>query len=607
MSDFVGKHEKSPDFSVINNSSLDYANNLASTNDDDISIASSQNRSLSHRKNTSYYRNFIDSFKRAEHGNLNEKSADLEDGTASIQSKSYMKKSLKARHVIMMSLGTGIGTGLLVANAKSLAYGGPASLIIGYVIVSFIVYFMIQAAGEMAVTYPTLPGNFNTYQSIFISKSWGFATVWLFCIQWITVLPLELITSSLTIQYWTDLNGDIFVVIFYVFLLLIHFIGVKAYGETEFIFNLCKILMISGFIIFSIVVNCGGAGNDGYIGGKYWHTPGSFAEGGPTSRFKGICYVLVAGYFSYGGTELYVLSVNEQAEPRKATPAAAKKSIYRILVIYLLTMILIGFNVPHNSDQLMGAGGSSTHASPYVLAASIHGVKVVPHIINAVILISVVSVANSSLYASPRLLASLAEQGYAPKALTYIDREGRPLVALLLCAVFGCIAFVASSDKEEQVFTWLAAIAGLSEVFTWTGIMFSHVRFRLAMKVQNKDIDEVGYKATAGIYGSWFGSIFGVLVLIAQFWVALSPPGSGGAVSAESFFENYLAMPIWVFFYIVYSVYNKEWTILTDLSKIDLDAHRRIYDPDLIRQEDAENKEKLKNSPFWVRVYNFWC
>lgn len=493
-------------------------------------------------KHRTHFNRFVDSFKRAE---VNHNGIDLEDGTNSIQSDDNLKKAMKSRHVIMMSLGTGIGTGLLVANAKGLYLAGPASLVIGYFMVSFITYFVIQAAGEMAVTYPTLPGGFNNYASIFVSKPFGFATVWLFCIQWLTVLPLELITASMTIKYWNDkINADVFVVILYVFLLFIHFFGVRAYGEAEFIFNSCKILMIGGFVILSIVVNCGGAGVDGYIGGKYWRDPGAFASDNAASRFKGVAFVLVTAYFSYGGVELFALSVNEQENPRRSTPAAAKQSIYRILIIYLLTMILIGFNVPHNSDQLMGAGGSATHASPYVLAVSIHGVKVVPHIINAVILISVTSVANSALYASPRLLRSLAEQGYAPKYFNYVDREGRPLRALILCSIFGVIAFCACSDQEEVIFTWLAAIAGLSELFTWSSILLSHVRFRLAMKAQGKSLNELGYISITGIWGSLYGCFFNVLVFIAQFWVALSPPGSKGVYSAEaSFFRKLFGIP----------------------------------------------------------------
>ncbi|KAG0672630.1 amino acid transporter [Maudiozyma exigua] len=522
--------------------------------------------------------------------------------------RQQLKKTMKSRHIVMMTLGTGIGTGLLIANAKGLYFGGPASLVIGYGLVSFVTYIVIQAAGELAVAYPTLPGNFNSYMSNFISKPYGFATVWLYSVQWLTVLPLELISATITIKYWTtSVDPDVFVVIIYVVLIFIHLFGVEAYGETEFIFNACKILMIAGFIILSIVINCGGAGNDGYIGGKYWHDPGAFASDNGAQRLKSVCYTLVTGYFSYGGTELFVLSVAEQENPRKSTPIAAKQSIYRIVVIYLLTMILIGFNVPRNSSELMGSADSKTHASPYVLAASIHGVKVVPHFINAVILISMISVANSSLYAGPRLLASLAEQGYGPSFMKYIDRNGRPLWALFICILFGVIGFASSSDKEEQVFTWLAAISGLSELFTWGGIMLSHWRFRLAMSKQGKDLGELGYKANTGVYGSMYGVFFTFLVFIAQFWVALSPPGSNGEVSAESFFESYLAFPIWVVSYFGYMIYNKDYTLLNPLEQIDLESYRRIYDPEVLRQEDEDLKQKFKNGSFLYKMKSIWC
>nr|CAF29500.1 Leu/Val/Ile amino-acid permease [Saccharomyces uvarum] len=599
-----GKKEASPDSISIR--SFSAVNNLqSSSSEKNYSGQTTRNNKLIHR--------FVDSFKRAEGSTthtkqINENTSDLEGDVNSFTSDSKLKKSMKSRHVVMMTLGTGIGTGLLVANAKGLHYGGPAALVIGYFLVSFVTYFMIQAAGEMAVTYPTLPANFNAYSSIFISKPFGFATVWVYCFQWLTVLPLELITAAMTIKFWNDtINPDIFILIFFVFLLFIHFFGVKGYGETEFIFNCCKILMIAGFIILSVVINCGGAGNDGYIGGKYWRNPGAFAGDTSAGRFKNVCYILVTAYFSFGGMELFALSVQEQANPRKTTPVAAKRSIYRILVIYLLTMILIGFNVPYNDDQLMGAGGSATHASPYVLAASIHGVKVVPHIINAVILISVISVANSSLYAGPRLMCSLAQQGYGPKFLDYVDREGRPLIALIVCSVFGVIGFVAASSKEEVVFAWLAAIAGLSELFTWTSIMLSHLRFRQAMKVQGRSLDELGYKATTGIWGSAYGVFFNILVFIAQFWVALAPLNNGGKCSAESFFQSYLAFPIWIAFYLGYMIYNRDFTFLNPLDKIDLDFHRHIYDPELMRQEDLENEERKRDMSLMRKTYLFWC
>lgn len=545
---------------------------------------------------------WVQSYKRQEESEV---TSDFEDGksVASV----HLKKSMKSRHVVMMSIGTGIGTGLLISNAKGLAISGPAPLVIGYGMVSFITYFMIQAAGELAVTYPTLPGNFNSYFCTLVSKPFGFATVWLACVQWITVLPLELIAASMTIKYWTNISGDAFVVIIYVFLMLVHLLDVRAYCETEFIFNACKVLMIAGFIILSILINCGAAGNDGYIGGRYWNDPGAFASDNPASRFKSICYILVTGYFSYGGTELFVLSVNEQANPRKSTPQAAKHCIYRILIIYLTTMILIGFNVPHNSDQLLGNNNSGANVSPYVLAASIHGVKIVPHIINAIILIALVSVANSSLYAATRMMVSLSQQSLAPKWLGYVDREGRPLAGLAVCALFGFIGFAASSSYEDQIFTWLAAIAGLSELFTWSAFFISHIRFRQAMSAQGKDLNELGFRATTGVYGSYFGICFNILVFMSQFWVALAPIGNDGKVSVESFFEGYLAFPLWLFFYFGCMFWFRDFKLFNPLSSIDLDFHRRIYDPEALKREDDAQREKRKNSSLSRRLVYFFC
>lgn len=560
-------------------------------------------------ENRNAWGRFVNSFKRAEKHST-PSNGDLEHATThSVASSSPLKRSIKPRHVAMMSICTGIGTGLLVANGKSLRFGGPAGLIIGYAAVSVVAYIMMQAAGEMAVAYPSLPGNFNAYSSQLISRPFGFATVWLYCIQWLTVLPLELITASLTIKYWNDsINADVFIAIFYVFILFIHFFGSRGYGESEFIFGICKVLMIIGFVILSIVINCGGAGDRKYIGAKYWYDPGAFAVGSGATKFKGVAYVLVTGYFSYGGTELYAMTVNEQSNPRRAIQSITKQCIYRILLIYMLTMILIGFLVPHTSSELMGSSGkSATHASPYVLAVSLHGVKIVPHIINAVILIAVISVGNSAMYSGPRILNTLAEQGYAPRFLAYVDRAGRPLVALIACSVFGLLAFVAASDCEEDVFTWLAAIAGLSELFTWSAIMLSHVRFRQAMRYNNRPLSELGYKANTGVLGSVLGLSFNILVFIAQFWVSIAPFGKDGKLDVLSFFQSYLAFPLWVVLFFGYMIVFRNWEIIKPLKDIDLDHYRSIYDQDRLYQEDLEHKILIQNSSWARKLHNFWC
>ncbi|KAM3161418.1 General amino acid permease AGP1 [Lachancea thermotolerans] len=553
----------------------------------------------------SRFQRLTNSFKRAgEHGRGGDVDA---EGQPVAPRETKLKQTISSRHLFMISLGTGIGTGMLVGNGKALHNGGPAGLAIGYAIMGSCIYCMIQAAGEMAVSYSSLSGNFNAYPSMLIDPALGFSVAWVYCLQWLCVLPLELVTATITIKYWTTaVNPDVFVVIFYVLTVLVNLFGARGYAEAEFFFNTCKVLMITGFFILGIIVNCGGAGNDGYLGGKYWHDPGALYGTKPIHHFKGIIATMVTAAFAFGATEFIALTAAEQANPRRAIPSAAKKIVYRVLLIFLAPIILLGFLVPYNSDELMGSGGSATHASPYVIAIASHGVKVVPHFINAVILLSVLSVGNSAFYSSSRLLLSLSEQHYAPSWLNYIDREGRPIRAMLVSCVFGLIAFVAASPKEETVFTWLLAISGLSQLFTWICICVSHIRFRKALVVQGKSLGELGYKSQTGVVGSYYATVIMACVLIGQFWVAIAPVGTD-KLDANNFFENYLAMPILIALYFGYKVWKRDWKLYIPLEQIDLVSHRKVFDEDLLKQEDAEYEESIRNSGWLSRVAHFWC
>ena len=134
-------------------------------------------------------------------------------------------------------------------------------------------YPTLQAAGEMAVNYSELSGGYNnSYTRMFVEDSINFAISWNYCIQWLSVISIELVTAAITIEYWiseTRVNPDAWVAIFYVVIVVIHFIGSKAYGEFEFIIGLIKVCLLVGFIIMGIVVDTGGGPTGEFIGGRY--------------------------------------------------------------------------------------------------------------------------------------------------------------------------------------------------------------------------------------------------------------------------------------------------------------------------------------------------
>lgn len=224
---------------------------------------------------------------------------------------------------------------------------------------------------------------------------------------------------------------------------------------------------------------------------------------------------------------------------------------------------------------------------------------------NVVIMISVLSVGNSSIYGSSRTLAALAEQRQAPAFLAYIDRKGRPLYAIIIASVLGLLAFLGASRKQQDAFNWMLALSGLSSVFTWGSICLAHIRFRRAWTLQGHGLDELAFRSPVGTAGSWVGLIFNVLVLIAQFWTGFSPVG-WRAMSARdlviNFFQAYLAAPVVILMYLGCKLYLK--TNILKARDMDLFTGKREMN---VRVLVAEEKADRLNWPAWKKWYRFFC
>jgi yeast amino acid transporter len=126
--------------------------------------------------------------------------------------------------------------------------GGPASLVIAYILIGAMLYCTVHALGEMAVLYP-VAGSFAAYSTRFLDPAWGFAMGWNYALQWLVVLPLEIVAASITIQYWNSgISPAAWVSIFLVLIIAINFFGVRGYGEAEFVFAIIKVTAVIGFM-----------------------------------------------------------------------------------------------------------------------------------------------------------------------------------------------------------------------------------------------------------------------------------------------------------------------------------------------------------------------
>lgn len=224
---------------------------------------------------------------------------------------------------------------------------------------------------------------------------------------------------------------------------------------------------------------------------------------------------------------------------------------------------------------------------------------------NAVILIAVLSVGNSAVFGSSRTLAALANLNAAPKILAYVDKKGRPLVAIGVAAALGLIAFVADLPQQGDVLDWLLAISGLSTVITWGSICICHIRFRRAWAARGRTVSELPFQSQVGIAGSYFGLTLNTLVLIAQFWVGAFPIGYGDMTSsqiARNFFLKWLGAPFVLIFFFIHKIIFR--TSFVRIQDMDVDTGRRDFNvPILVAQE----RQEQQTWPRWKRFYKFLC
>lgn len=353
--------------------------------------------------------------------------------------------------------------------------------------------------------------------------------------------------------------------------------------------------------LLGIVLNIGGTPNGGYIGGQYWQSPGAFNNG-----FKGLCSVFVMAAFAFAGTELVGLAAAETLNPRKSLPTAIKQVFWRITLFYIVALTLIGLLVPYTDTRLLSSDdNASAAASPFVIAIENAGIDVLPSVMNVVILVAVLSVGNSSVFGSSRTLAALADQGQAPRILSYVDRRGRPLVAIIAVLAVGLLAYLADLKTQSTVLDWLLAISGLSSIFTWGSICLAHIRFRKAWALKGHSLRELAFRSQCGVWGSWLGLILNGLVLVAQFWVGAWPVDYQDKTAiqlAENFFLQYMAAPIVILFYLAHRMYCG--TSIVHLEDMDIDTGRRDFNLPILLAQEAEEQ---RSWPKWKKVYKYLC
>lgn len=470
-----------------------------------------------------------------------------------------VKRELKTRHLSMIALGGSIGTGLFVASGSAISTAGPGGALVAYIGIGLMVYFLMTSLGEMATFLP-VTGSFATYSTRFVDPAFGFAMGWNYWFNWAITLAVDVSTAALVVKFWLpDIPSWVFSLAALMLIFLINVLSVRSFGETEYWLSLIKVITVIIFLVVGVLVILGIMGGHATYLENFTYQKAPFVGGVPS-----ILAVFVVAGFSFQGTELIGITAGESKTPEKSIPKAIKQVFWRILLFYIFAIFVIACIIPYTSPNLLGSDASDIAISPFTLVFKRAGLAAAASVMNAVILTSVLSAANSGMYASTRMLYAMGKTGDAPKIFGTTNGRGIPVAALLMTTAVGLFTFLASIFGD-RLYTFLVNASGLTGFIAWVGIAVSHYRFRKAFHKQQKSLDLLRYKAKWFPFGPLLALVLCILVIIGQ------DINSFVKLDWQAISVTYMSVPLFVILYAYYKIRYK--TRVIPLDEIDLTPH----------------------------------
>lgn len=497
---------------------------------------------------------------------------------------SGVKRGLKTRHISMMGLAGILGPGIVLGLSTAFHSGGPVGLIAGFSIVGLLVVVMMFCIGEMNSMFDF---NFNSHASRWIDPAFGATLGWSYAFLWACNIIAEYVSVTSVMAFYTEkvpMYG--YYLILWFFFSIYQMFGVDVFGEVEYILAFIKILFVSGYYLFAIIYAAGG------IKG---HSPGNpFRDYPLADGFKGIANSFVYAAVFYVGLESLSVTFLELKNVRRSVKLAVLRSIFRIFYVYFGLSIAYGITVPYNHPQL--SSDSKIMGAVMTIALNEAGWKNAGYYVTTVIVIICISSINSAVYFCARCLMRLAVEGYAPKILAKVNKNGVPWVSCICSHLIGFLSLLAMDSSSSIAYSYIVGLAGVSAFIVWSGIVFAHYRFRKGWIKQGNSVQDLPYVAPLYPYSNYFGIGLGIFLCLVQGWTVFVPFDAGGFVDA------YVMIPI--FFIVFFGVKYFKKTKWVSYEDMDFETDR-LEESDNVTIERStsqiENSEENSGGIFkWV-------
>jgi GABA permease len=377
--------------------------------------------------------------------------------------KNELSRSLKGRHLTMISIGGIIGAGLFVSSSTAIIAGGPASFI-SYAITGLLILLVMRMLGEMTTALPHVR-SFTEFARAGLGEGAGFIVGWLYWYFWVLVVPVEAIAGAKILQAWIPFSPLQIGVGLMTVMTCVNLMSARSYAEFEFWFASIKVAAILVFIAIAASYAFGWTSPHGATFGNLT-AYGGFTPHGWIAVFAAVPTV----FFAMCGAEITTIAAAESAQPGRAVARMSSTVIWRILTFYVISLFLIVSVTPWNTVR--------SGESPFTLALNTMHVPWAGTIMSAIILTAVLSCLNSAFYVSSRVLFILADRGDAPQSLVKLNARRVPVASVLIGAAAGFLGIIAATQAPQVVFDFLVSSSGAVMVFIYMIICVAQITLR---------------------------------------------------------------------------------------------------------------------------------
>jgi amino acid transporter len=489
--------------------------------------------------------------------------------------KTLLGRSLRSSQIFSLVFSGVLGTGFLQNTTYALKVAGPGGLLLSFALVGVISIAVMECIGELTRVFPT-PLSISEVVRTFVDEELGLVIGLCYCFSH-TIIYVGLIISAIDLtDYWSTsfaVKSALWIVA-PVLMVMINITPANIFGAFATLIGVIKGLFMAGILILMAVISSRKPGISSNITEGFQHD-GSITS----SQGTAVSVAMSLATYAFVGIEIVAVTPFEARNPSKGPRFASRYIAWLTSIFYLVFALFTALNVAWNdpglssySTQALGGlvnmNGEARGPRSLAIIVMMHNAGWNSGPLNVFLILSVLSAANTSLYASSRTMFGMARRldensrwsiERVAAHIGFVDaRTLTPWFAVVLTAL-AVFWLPFTSGSHDQSATHLQQtlldIGTVSCILVWASQCLAYIRLHHYLKIHKSEMHGDFYakyrsRSTLGSLQpavAYFG-LFSCLALIIVFNGAAMWNGEAiGLKFSGAYVAPLAAILIWIY------------------------------------------------------------